>query len=193
MKNNSVFKCTIGVIGSGKDYFCKEQELTNIKISQEIQEVTWKLLGITPPTDPMEYEKFYEDFKASEWCSPFSAKLISGRFILQQVGDFLKNIDPRYLIKIWNVKVIKTLCQQVAVCCTDTRMPDEVREALDMGAKFVFCNYKSDRYNNTNGHKTEKLAQYITNLGTYKHRHEFTREELEEILVNFEQLNGVVR
>lgn len=167
--------CFIGCIGSGKDYQAKKlvkKGYTQINFADSLREMAWDILGWTPANEE-EYEAFknYSIFlNPSFFTTPNrdsghmligSCTAFTGRQFLQNLGSTLRKRDSYFWVALWADKVYSNLPQNAV--CSDLRYSNELKAAciFDITVKFIFCDYKSDRYNCTDTDKTEKLAQRI--------------------------------
>lgn len=163
--------CFIGVIGAGKDYQAKklvtEQGYKQINVADTLRDMTWEILNWTPDTT-----EEYESFKSNG-----ITYFLTGREFLQNLGTALKTRHKSYWAKLWSATVVKELNKGNNICCSDIRYIDELDEALKLNGsyipalddfvnvQFIFCDYRSDRYNNTDTHISERLAQLCLSLG----------------------------
>lgn len=179
--------CYIGVIGSGKDYQAKRYISENpntlhINFADELREMAWDILGWRPNTN-----EEYEDFKQSNMCQYVEADKgyclaniaridFTGREFLQRLGtEALRKRDADFWANCWKRKVNKAIAQGYDVVCSDLRFTNELECALSLKISdnpanhdyvsltpdFIFCDYKSERYDDTNTHESEKLAQHL--------------------------------
>jgi len=149
----------IGVIGSGKDYQAnemkkhlesKDRTVKTIKFADALREMIWLLIGWTPKT-----EEEYEKFKKSTFS--FFGGEFSGREILIRLGtDIMRNYDKNVWVNKMMLKINSSTEDYILI--TDCRFTNEVNCLIDCGAKFIFCNYKSERYELKN-HSSEAFAQ----------------------------------
>lgn len=160
-------KCFVGVIGSGKDYQCQQlikDGYTQIAFADTLRELTWKIFKWEPksPED-------YEDFKSTLFTAA-GYPSISGREFLQRLGtDARKLIDEN----IWVTSINKRISESRSnkICISDMRFRNEFNYITNFSpAKYdieiVFTNYKSPRYNSTDSHDSEKMAQeFLTDKG----------------------------
>ena len=154
--------CFVGVIGSGKDYQAKKLKefyYEQINFADLLRQLAWSILD-WKPEDDLEYEAF----KKGHAITGLGIG-INGRKLLQNIGTTMRLIDPDFFIKEWSKEVEKRLNQGFNICCSDLRFPNELQAARLLGAKIIFCNYHSNKYENDNRHESEKLAQQFIALG----------------------------
>lgn len=172
----------IGVIGSGKDHTCQlleQQDYQKIAFADTLRELAWAVLD-WEPYNSVEYEAF----KKTDWQINFpitalgqlqtdhrSSQFISGRQFLQRLGtDARKIIDEDIWLKALKKKIDAS--EHDKFCISDLRFPNELEFIRSLADKYeveiVFTDYKSPRYNCTDPHDSEKLAQDFLKQG-YKH------------------------
>ncbi len=173
----STLVCYMGVIGSGKDYHAKElvnQGYLQINFADALREMCWKILGWRPAND---HE--YELFKAGGIDIP-GWGYVNGRLMLQNVGKIMREIYPDFWKNAWFDKALSALTSDNKnVVCSDLRYPNELKCAFNLmtadnnvDTKFVFCDYHSEKYNATDEHESEKMAQELLKYG-FKDGHVF--------------------
>lgn len=160
---------------SGKDYSCKRLMTTKgfakVAFADALREISFKLLGYTVE----EGMKNYEELKQTE--------LINGlnfRNILENLGSAIRKYDRDFWAKTVLVN-IKGTCKNI--CISDLRYKNEYTvlkkfcDANDIEFKLVFCDYKSEKYNDSNPHESAKLARYLKDLG-YQDQEEVKEEDI---------------
>ncbi|OGH99218.1 MAG: hypothetical protein A2104_00320 [Candidatus Melainabacteria bacterium GWF2_32_7] len=160
--------CFIGCMGSGKDYQSRlliENGFKLINIGDSLREMAWDILGWKPNNDE-EYEEFKKKNLIS--CEGLIHQELSGRQFLQNLGtQAIRKRFPDFWIELWKNKVSEELSRGSNVVCSDIRFLKEVEVAINIlsNAKIIFCNYKSERYNCTDKHESEQLAQKVLSDG----------------------------
>lgn len=201
--------CAIGPIGSGKDYLAEELETEGyqqIKIASLLTDIAWATLGWEPKNNE-NYEKFKDNIISMGHVVgkpkpnhpiEFPALYLTGRQYLQNLGDALKkHLGDDVLCRAFETKIRqlkeKAIGQNedLLLVCTDVRKYDEIETALKFRktqnedefsfTEFVFLNYRSDRYDASNPHKTEDLARFLLSKG-YKDRELIKTEDLLEAI-----------
>lgn len=173
-------KAYLGCLGSGKDYRCnllKEQGYEQIAFADSLRELTWKIFNWAPKDD---FE--YNEFKICKFGSagyPF----FTGREFLQRLGtDARKILDEDIWLKAFKKKIEES--KHDKFCVSDLRFENELEFIKSLGdtynVEIIFTNYKSPRYNCTDPHDSEKLAQ------------EFLRQEYDDGDIIFKSLNPKV-
>lgn len=138
------------------------------------------LVGLTAPAE------IGPDFMRRRPPHQISAEVLAGypqamtgRRLLQRLGtEVMRKRDPDYWAKAWADKAYGLLREGKSVVCADCRFPNEVRwirqvasdfaalRNLDsLPARFIFCDYRSHRYNPEMDHGSERLAQQLLALG----------------------------
>ena len=155
--------CFIGCMGSGKDYQSKiliDKGYKLIDFGDSLREMAWDILGWEPKDD-----EEYDEFKKSNIISGDGLiQRLSGRQFLQNLGtQAIRKRFPDFWVELWKKKVQAEMEKGNSVVCADARFIKEVEAAISASpdAKIIFCNYKSDRYNYTDKHETEQLAQRV--------------------------------
>ncbi len=173
-------RCFLGVIGSGKDYQSKKflsdakafgYKMEQVNFADPLREMAWKLLS-WEPKNAEEYEQFKNGFVAT-YTNDKYFQSITGRQYLQNLGTTMREIDPNFWAKRWADKTRKLLEEGIHVVCSDLRYPNELIEAFMLAQcytksaneAFLFCDYRSERYEPDNEHSSEHLAQRILKDG----------------------------
>lgn len=158
----------IGVMGSGKGYKCnklvEEQDFIQIDFADCLRGMAWKMLDWTPK-NPEEYDLF----KKGKIKLPYYG-YINGRVMLQGLGSAMRDTDKDFWAKQWKRTVENAISMGYKnICCSDIRYDNEVQMIKSFSGKaeikIEFCDYHSDRYDNTSKHESEKLAQDLLSKG----------------------------
>ena len=155
-----IIKAYIGVIGSGKDYRCKNECTHKISFADELRKDVWKILGWEPKTN-----EEYEHFKVTQYFTPSGN--FTGREILQNYGSLMKELHGEDYWAVRTMHKLNYLPQENStVGITDCRYGIEIKQLMyrafqnsDITVEFLHCDYKSNRYDATNPHHSEHLAQ----------------------------------
>lgn len=174
----------IGVIGSGKDV--RATRLANIgaarvdfkdgllDLASDIAgydvrlEYEWfkkNIVGVKRPPN-----KFQEAFVFTDRRQIMNENpdVMTGRRLLQRLGtEGMRKRDEDYWVNQYTSRVRDILARGRAVATADCRFPNEVLaiQRLDSKAQFVFCDYRSERYDPTSNHPSEHLAQRLLAMG----------------------------
>lgn len=163
MKKINVY---IGVIGSGKSYRASKENDIVLNYADSLREDVWKLLNWVPSN-----ETEYEVFKNK------NLGLITGRELLQNYGQLQKELEGN---SYWSNRLLYKLAQEIdnpeikTIGIADCRFIKEITQlllfsedqfikSLGVSIEFHHCDYKSYKYDTTNPHISETMAQSILN------------------------------
>ncbi len=97
---------------------------------------------------------------------------MTGRRMLQRLGtDVMRAREPNYWADQWVKKARELVSSGISIACADARFINEIQAIKTLTVlpfvtcEFIFCNYKSDRYNATDPHPSESLAQKLLRSG----------------------------
>jgi len=160
----------IGVMGSGKDYqahkLITNQNYVKVAFADEVRKDLWKLIGWEPKT-----EQAYEDFKNHKFVN-LDGSTYTGRDLLQRYGTNIRREEDE---NVWARKTVQTLKKHIKsgltkFVITDCRFENEVEylkqfniQNKNIDVEFRNCNYKSDRYDISSKHESEKFSQTFRN------------------------------
>lgn len=201
MKNYNV-NVMLGPRGAGKDTRCntlvKEEGYAKFGFADGVRDVAWMTLGWKPETDA-EYEEFKKNLvqlKRSlsteenvHIVGSWILNSITGRQFLIYIGDGFRNyFGPM----IWIDGLINKVNSQDnrKVCISDCRYPNEavyLYASFD-NVQFIFCDYRSDRYEVDDTTDSEWLACRLLEMG-YKDGDEVEIDVLRMLLTKFEEKN----
>ena len=163
----------IGCIGSGKDYRAKQDCDIQLAFADQLREDVWKMIGWKPKTQE-EYEAFKNAvFSASPDALSFGVgPIFTGRNILERYGSLMKETHGE---NYWSNILIKklellTYPNNYVIGISDCRFLVESNNLIkfakrvnklghDIQLEFIHTDFKSDKYNATSEHESEKLAQ----------------------------------
>jgi len=193
----------IGVIGSGKDYQARQlvaQGFVPVDFKEALLQMVERLVGFPIREN---YDYFKENILGLTAPEPIGPKFMSrqpahaltrailadypqvmtGRVLLQRLGtDVMRRQDPHYWANQWAAKARQVVLQDHDVVCADCRFPNEMetirRTAAEcrVSARFIFCDYRSARYNPAMEHESERMAQAFLAQG-YKDGDEIKEEQ----------------
>lgn len=170
---------TIGVIGSGKTKKSEkyiEEGFIPVDFKDDLMQMCWDILGWTPK-DEEEYEKFKKcrislQEILCEDETEFGEKVttinpiseMTGREMLQRVGtEAIRSRKPDFWAEQFYNRTKKLLLEGKNVINRDGRFPNELEIMVGLGdiadIELYYCNYHSTRYDSTNSHASEALAQ----------------------------------
>lgn len=156
-----------GVMGSGKGYQCeqlKKEGFIQIDFADCLREMVWKMLD-WQPQNPEQYDKFK---KGELYIAPYGN--LNGRLLLQRIGATMRELNPDFWAKQWKMTVERAISMGYNnICCSDVRYENEVNIIKSFSwkadVKIQFCDFHSDRYDSTNIHESEKMAQELLKAG----------------------------
>lgn len=103
--------------------------------------------------------------------------LMTGRLLLQRVGtEAMRKRNPNYWCEAWEKKAREILADGKDIAVSDVRFSNEMQTIRKVGLgsvgknvsdtyRFMFCDYKSERYNATQVHASEWMAQEYLKQG----------------------------
>jgi len=104
---------------------------------------------------------------------------MNGRVFLQRLGNSARDIFTNL---IWINLVYKRSENVDKVIISDVRYLNEAQEVLKRGGKLLLCNYTANpRYNPSDPHVSEKLAQDILAAGINQHWTQVTQEDIDKL------------
>lgn len=149
----------IGVNGSGKDYFLGEIKKKlkgytfHYDFSDGVREYTFAFLGYTP------LFKDYEAFKINQFN--ICGKIKTGREFLDNVGGKMREFDSNFWVNhtinkakrdYQEYKVSNFIfgsCRYINEAIGILNLRDELNKVESVNLKFYFCDYRSNKYNDT--------------------------------------------
>lgn len=175
----------IGVIGSGKDYSANKLvetgyyervdfkdgllDLASDIVGYDVRaDYDWFKkypVGVMRPANILQepgYEKVNEVFLAEH---PLT---MTGRRLLTRLGtEGMRKRDENYWVKQFISAADKVRAKGKVIATADCRFFNEIRavQYMDPNAKFIFCDYRSSRYNPSLDHASEHLAQRLLAQG----------------------------
>ena len=158
----------VGVVGSGKDFNCQKlvdnENYVQINFADGLRDMAWKILNWKPKN-----QEEYDLFKKGQIIIPFFGR-VDGRKFLQELGHAMRNVDKDFWVKLWKRNVEDAISQGYNnICCSDVRYQNEIDMIKSYNwkadIKITFCDYHSERYDCTNAHESEKMAQELLRQG----------------------------
>ena len=168
-------KVFFGVIGSGKTHkrdICEQESTVQVKLLDFKDPLIDMCMAISKSTLP--YDKFkarvigvdseYESHKLKN----LYPGLLTGRELLQRLGtDAIRKHSPEYWVDSFDRSAASFFClnENGLLMCADMRFPNEFKciqnfsKVNDVLVEYIFCDYKSPVYDDTNEHPSEKFAQ----------------------------------
>ena len=171
----------IGVIGSGKDYQAgllqrqgfkridfkdclldMASDIAGYDVREDYEFFKENVVGVRRPAN-----KFIESFQSQD-CQTLRAgnpDMLTGRLLLQRLGtEVMRKRNEDY----WsNEFIISAINYPGNIVNADCRFSNEVEaiKNLPMDSEFIFCDYRSPRYDPEHPHLSERLAQKLLALG----------------------------
>ena len=197
----------MGVVGSGKDY------QSGLKVKEGFARVDFKdgLLDMASDLVGYDIREHYDFFKENiagyvpsveypdktfrlqcESLIDAYPTVMTGRRLLQRLGtEVMRKRDEDYWVKCF----LKDVVKHGKVVNGDCRFMNEVRaiKSLPCESKFIFCNFKSLRYDGYLNHTSEKLAQALLKqrLGDLQEIDDYHFKEAEN-LMDKEKSRGLI-
>jgi len=177
----------IGVIGSGKSFLAQEyvkQGYVELPMAKTLKDILSIVLGVDFHQE--EVKKMVFDLPNGKF---------NGRELLIKLGDEVRAENPYFWANAWKNSATDVLDSKRSIVIPDVRYTEEIVViskvtlqvtksffyGIPIEERFIFCNYKSDRYNADNDYKSEKLAQHLLKKGL-KHGHELNYAELLKLI-----------
>ena len=174
----------LGCIGGGKDH------QTNLLVAQGSVRVDFKdslldlaadiagydiradydffkraIVGVKRPDNQLMLAYALEDMKKLEQANP---DVMTGRRLLTRLGtEAMRKRDKDYWVHLYVQAAGKILANGMDVTTADCRFLNEVRAVRNLSAeaRFVFCDFRSERYDPLYAHESERLAQALLKIG----------------------------
>lgn len=182
----------IGVIGAGKDYRSNKlveeagygradfkdalidmvSDISGYDVRLDYEWFKDHPVGVMRPSNPLT-----EAFLHSEWVEIMRKhpEIITGRKLLTRVGtEAMRKRHPTYWVDQFVTKAEKIISTGRGVANSDCRFFNEIMAIKDLprnpynwlvSSKFIFCDFRSARYNPKLNHASEKLAQTLLGMG----------------------------
>jgi hypothetical protein len=190
-EENKMLIALIGGKGSGKTFqrdklvtqgFCPldfkdalldmAEDLVGFSIRENYEQFKENIVGLTAPVERIALLQHGAPARMSaEVLRRFPAAM-TGRVLLQCLGtEVMRSRDANYWADQYEQQAIKVLNAGMDVVTADYRFRNEIaaveRAAKKSGSacKFIFCDYRSPRYDATDPHESEKMAQEFLKLG----------------------------
>ena len=169
----------IGRAGSGKDYqssLLEKRGFVKLAFADILRKITADVCRI-------KYEDMmdiYDDFKDGDIFPNYT-----GREVLENIGSAIRKFDDLF----WVNSVLNQIKQHdyKRVCISDMRYANEYKTLSSFcnknGYEFkcIFCDYHSDRYQETNKHESAKLSNWLVLKG-FKDLFEVDESVIDEYL-----------
>ena len=163
----------LGRAGSGKDYQCsllQQKEYKKLAFADILREMACHTLGL----DYNWAMQNYDELKQTE--------LYNGqnfRNILENLGSAIRKYNQDFFVDAVVQKIINS--QHTKFCISDLRYINEATKLYNSfqssDLKFIFCDYRSHRYQEVNDHESAYLANKLCELG-YQDLQQLTIEDI---------------
>ena len=173
-----------GVKGSGKDFQASKLQAQGhvwIDFKHELQDMVSDIIGY----DCRESYEWFKEFPVgmrrpeNELMANFVVQdarelmrkypeIMTGRRLLQRVGtEAIRKRHPNYWAEAWYNRAMKAIRDGMSVTVADCRFENEVRfiRKTSIETKFIFCDYRSYRYDAADKHESEVMAQALLRAG----------------------------
>lgn len=152
-----------GKAGSGKDYSAQRLMMTKgfkkAAFADALREIAFNIIGIS-------FEEGMEKYDELKQTNLINS--LTFRNILENLGSAVRKYDKDF----WAKTVLKVIDSCVDnICISDLRYTNEywvLKDYADkhnIDFKLVFCDYKSNRYQEENPHESAQFAAYLKGLG----------------------------
>lgn len=184
----------IGVIGAGKDYragqLAEQEGAVRVDFKDALLDLAsdiagydvrvnydWfkgHVVGVRPGSNPLTSAFIDSEWKDIERRYP---QIMTGRRLLTRLGtEGMRKRDENYWVNAFYSSAVQALALGKPVVNADCRFFNEIRAIKNImsvedssetlvPSRFVFCNFKSARYNPRLEHASERLAQTLLGLG----------------------------
>jgi len=182
----------IGVIGTGKNFrqaLYAEQgfvpldfkdsllymasDLVGYDVRTNYEYFKYNLVGLTVPAaaDHRAMQRQPAHQVTDKILTDYPSAM-TGRLLLQRLGtEVMRKRNPDYWTSAWYDAARVHLLAGKSIAVADCRFYNEVEQIkrtasiFKTEAKFIFCDYRSSRYNATMKHESERMAQELLALG----------------------------
>ena len=182
----------IGVKGSGKDHRKQQlvaagavgldfkdalldmaSDLAGFDVRESYDYFKETVVGMTAPGTPLHksMQRQPAHWLTKEILADYP-EIMTGRRLLQRLGtDVMRKRNPDYWANLFIERAIVLANEGKDIVCADCRFPNEmetleaIAETTNTPIKFVFCDYRSPRYDANDPHESEAMAQAYLRLG----------------------------
>ena len=175
----------IGVIGSGKDYSANKlvesggfervdfkdglldlaSDIVGYDVRADYEWFKEYPIGVMRPANILQEPSYQAARDVILKSHPFT---MTGRRLLTRLGtEGMRKRDENYWVKQFIAAADTAVKRGNFVTTADCRFLNEIRavQYMDPNATFIFCDYRSERYNPSLNHLSEKLAQRLLAMG----------------------------
>lgn len=182
MDTNKKIIAFVGRAGSGKDYqssLLVEQGYHKMAFADALRKIAFTALGI-------DYNWGMENYDWLKQNEIIPTSHFNFRDVLEKLGtEGIRKYDDNF----WAKCLVKDLedNKYSHVCISDLRFPNEYlalwyyATTANYEFKCIFCDYKSERYQEQNNHASAALSNYFANRG-FQDLQEITYEDIQEYM-----------
>lgn len=183
---NKIVVSFLGRAGSGKDYQCNllvRQGFKKISFADALRDISFKSLLIDPKVGIEQYE-----YLKQNPCIEIRLKDRTYNLNFRQYLEHLSTQGIRhYNSNFWCECLCKTILENnyQKICIADLRFVNEYQylekfcQDNNYNFKCIFCNYRSQRYQENNNHESALLANWLVEQ-KYKDLQEVTKEDIDK-------------
>lgn len=164
-----------GVQGSGKDYRCqqllKQGNYKKMAFADALRKIAFTSLGIKVDKGLENYEWMKANGCIRTIFEDGSDVTINFRKFLEFTGtEGIRSYDNDFWCKCL-IKDIDNTDEKLNICISDLRFYNEYKYLKEYCDKkgyefsFVFCDYRSERYQEFNPHASARLANFLKEIG----------------------------
>ena len=174
----------IGVIGSGKDHRATalaQAGAARLDFKDALLELTSDVCGYDVRADydwfkahPVgmrrpanRFQEAFADMDTRAMLAEYP-ELMTGRRLLQRLGtEGMRKRDPNHWTRQFAHGAACLLGKGLDIAVADCRFGNELAtiRALPCRSRFVFCDYRSSRYDPKSTHESERMAQHAASMG----------------------------
>ena len=174
----------IGRAGAGKTeqatLLVKNSGYKKLSYADSLRNIIRSVLGFS-------YEEFNVCYNELKKIEIYNGQTL--RNMMENLGSKIRYYDSKYFIKALQKEIACSTYDYI--CIDDLRYIDEYFNLYqfckeqNIELKVIFCNYHSDRYQETNPHESAFLSNRLCELG-YKDLQELTKEDIDKIVEEVE-------
>ena len=176
----------VGRQGSGKDFQCNllvDKGYKKVAFADALRDIAFSSFGIPLPFGMQRYDEMKSNEDCIKVCTEDSLHKLSFRQYLELLGtQGIRKYDNDF----WCRAALKTIADNDyrKVCISDMRFLNEYyylkafAEKNGYEFKVIFCNYRSDRYQDNNTHESAIMANFFATHG-YEDLEELSDKDFE--------------
>lgn len=174
----------VGRHGSGKDHQSKQlvekRGYKKLAFADPLRSIFFSMIGLSEEEGNKRYDELRKTviFKDGD-------RAVTGKMMIEKLGaEGIRKYDDEFLVKCL-LREIEALPNGTNVCISDLRVPAEylaVKKFADerhIMFKVVFCDFRSGRYDESAGHSTLRLPDFLIAKG-YKDQDVVSDADMQE-------------